>query len=347
VGEVPPTTRTAVLVGPGRVVVEERPTPSPAVGEVLLEVRSVGVCGSDTHYVEHGRIGRFVVDGPFVLGHETSGLVVGVGPGVDPALLGRRVAVEPGVPCGSCEQCRSGRYNLCPDIRFHATPPHHGTLSQYVAHPAAWVFAVPDEVSDDAAALVEPLSVALWACRRAHVGLGSRVLVTGAGPIGLLCLQAARAAGAAEVVVTDVVPGRLALAERLGATAALDVRTASLPEAYAGRPGPTALLECSGHEQPALDGLAVLAPAARAVLVGTGGGSLALPLQAVQERELVVTGVFRYANTWPTAIGLVASRRVDLDAVVTGHFGLDDTAEALTAARRDPAAVKSVVRPQE
>lgn len=340
------TTRTAVLLEPGTIQVQERPRPRPAPDEVLIQVTSVGVCGSDTHYYTHGRIGSYAVTAPLVLGHESAGVIVGVGADVDPARVGQRVSIEPGVPCRRCEQCLSGRYNLCPDMVFHATPPVDGSLSEVIAHHSAFAHPVPDEVGDDAAAMVEPLSVALWACRKAAVGTGDRVLVTGAGPVGLLCAQVARVAGAAEVVVVDVNPHRLTVAAAHGATETVDARGVSLTDWYGERPAPHVLLECSGHPGSTLAGLQALAPAGRAVLVGMGGDTLALPLSLVQERELLVTGVFRYANTWPTAIALVAAGQVRLDDLVTGHFRLDQTAEALTAAADDPRAIKSMIHPQ-
>lgn len=338
--------RAAVLLEPGTVRVQERPRPRPAPDEVLVRVTSVGVCGSDTHYFTHGRIGSYAVSGPLVLGHEAAGVVEEVGDEVDPARVGQRVSLEPGVPCRACEQCLAGRYNLCPDMVFHATPPVDGSLVELVAIHHAFAHPVPDHVGDDAAAMMEPLSVAVWAARKADVGLGTRVLVTGAGPVGLLCAQVARASGASEVVVVDVNEHRLAVARADGADAALDPRETSLRDWYAGRPGPQVLLECSGHAGSTRAGLEALAPAGRAVLVGMGGDELALPLALVQERELLVTGVFRYAGTWPTAVALVASGRVRLDHLVTGHFRLDETAAALTAAADDPTAVKSVIHPQ-
>ena len=196
-------------------------------------------------------------------------------------------------------------------------------------------------MSDDAAALVEPLSVGIWACRRAGVTVGSRVLVTGAGPIGLLAAQVALASGAVEVVVTDVVAGRLAAAERAGATA-LDVSTTALA---ASGYEPDVLLECSGNAGATAAAIGVVARAGRVVLIGMGGDVLPLPLSTVQERELWITGAFRYAGTWPAAIALAAAGRVDLDGLVTGHYGLDQVEQALTAARRDPATLKPVVRP--
>jgi len=338
--------RAAVLNRPGEVEVVERPTPTPGPHEVLVRVRAVGVCGSDTHYYDHGRLGRFVVEQPMVLGHESAGVIEGVGAEVDPTRVGQRVSIEPGVPCFTCHECLAGRYNLCPDMVFYATPPVDGSLAELAVIHEAFAHPVPDSVSDEAAALLEPLSVGVWSCRKAGVGLGTSVLVTGAGPIGLVAVQVARAAGAAQVVVADVNPHRLAVAARLGATRTVDVRETSVVESYAGGPGPDVLLECSGHAGVTGDGIRALAPNGTAVLVGMGGDEFPLPLSVVQERELTVTGTFRYANTWPTAISLVASGQVDLDALVTRRFALAETAQALTAARDDPEAIKAVILPQ-
>jgi L-iditol 2-dehydrogenase len=336
--------RAAVLYGVKDLRVREWPTPSPRPGELLVEVRSVGVCGSDVHYYQHGRIGHFVVEEPLVLGHEASGVVVAAGPGADAGRVGQRVALEPGVPCGRCRQCRAGRYNLCPDVRFFATPPVHGAFARYVAINGDFAHPVPSNLDDDEAALVEPLSVGVWAARRARLAGGERVLVTGAGPVGLVAAQVAAALGAAEVIVTDVNPRRLAVAADLGATTTIDLNRAGIPADL----GADALLECSGAPQALVDGITALAPSATAVAVGMGPSADAtVPLQLIQNRELVLTGTFRYANTYPTAIALAASGRVRLAPLVTGRFGLDQAELALTAAATDPTAVKAVVRPQE
>jgi L-iditol 2-dehydrogenase len=304
------TMRVSVLSGVGRVGVEEREVPVPGYDEVLVEVGSVGVCGSDVHYYEHGRIGP-------------------------------RVSIEPGVPCRNCVQCLAGRYNLCPDVRFFATPPYDGAFAQFVAVPASFVYAVPDTISDDAAGLLEPLSVGIWACLRGRVAPGTTVLVTGAGPIGLIAAQTARAYGADSVTVTDVNPHRLRLAEKLGLHA-IDVSQTSLADAGI---EPDVLLECSGNGRATWDAVSVVARAGRVVLVGMGGDKVELPLSFVQDRELTITGAFRYANTWPIAIQLAASGRVDLDSMVTGHHGLDDVEAALTAGRDDPSSIKVMIRP--
>ncbi|SDD66219.1 NAD(P)-dependent alcohol dehydrogenase [Actinokineospora iranica] len=342
---VPDTMRVSVLRAPGELALERRPIPAFGPREVLVRVLSVGTCGSDTHYYRHGRIGRFVVRAPLVLGHEPAGEVVAVGAEVERVRPGQRVSLEPGVPCFTCPLCASGRYNLCPRMRFFATPPVDGAFAEYVVHHEAMAHPVPDTVSDDAAALLEPLSVAIWACRKAGVGPGSRVLVSGAGPVGLLAVQAARAFGAAEVAVTDLRWARLSLARDLGASRAVDMGADTGPKEVSGF-APDILIECSGSPEATAGGVLALGGGGRAVLVGMGGDTVALPLSHVQDNEITVTGVFRYANTWPTAIALASARTVDLDRLVTHHFGLADVEGALGAGAEDPTAVKVVVRPQ-
>jgi L-iditol 2-dehydrogenase len=334
----------AVLHGVGDVRIEERPMPTPGRNDVVVEIRSVGICGSDVHYYEHGRIGDFVVESPMVLGHESSGVVVDRGPGVTALQVGERVAVEPGVPCGHCEQCRRGTYNLCPHVAFFATPPVDGALARYVTVHEAFAHPVPDSMSDDAAALIEPLSVGLWANRRASTGIGSRVLVTGAGPIGVLCALTARAAGAAWVGLADVHPARLEAARKFDVDEVVDARSGV---DYAGFK-PDVLLECSGAPIVVTTGIMALQPLGRAVLVGMGPSpEQNLPVSAIQNRELTVTGTFRYAHTYPNAIALVASGRIDLDALVGARMPLAESEAALKMGHTDPSILKTVVLVQE
>jgi L-iditol 2-dehydrogenase len=334
----------AALHGPGDVRLETRALPHLGDRDVLVEVRSVGVCGSDVHYYEHGRIGSFVVEQPLVLGHEVSGVVVDRGPRAVAHDVGQRVALEPGVPCGRCVECRHGRYNLCTDVRFFATPPIDGAFARYVAIHEDYAFALPDSLSDDAGALLEPLSVGIWACRKGGVGLGDRVLVTGAGPIGNLAMQVARAAGATTIVVADVNRDRLARAVELGATGTVDLNERELsPD-----DGPfDVLLECSGAESVTRDAILALRPAGTAVLVGMGPGlETTIPTAAMQAREIVLVGTFRYANTYGIAVALAAAGRVDLDGLVDARFPLEQVDEALRAGREDPSLLKVVVEPQ-
>jgi L-iditol 2-dehydrogenase len=331
--------RAAVLTGPLEIVLEERPVPEPGPREVLVEVSAVGVCGSDVHYYEHGRIGSHVVRAPLVLGHESAGRVVAVGDAVSKHVVGDRMTLEPGVPCGRCRECRAGRYNLCSDVVFFATPPVDGTFADYVTIHEDFAFALPDALSDEAGALMEPLSVGIWACRKAGVSAGDRVLITGAGPIGLLAMQVALAFGATQVEISDVSEPRLELARRTGATRALRAGADEPREA-------DALIECSGNGAALAAGVKALRPAGTAVIVGMGPGETAeIPLALIQNREIWLTGTFRYANTYPTAIALAASGRVDLEAIITGHYPLEETERALRAGLEDPANVKAVVHP--
>lgn len=335
--------RAAVMYGTRDVRVEDRSVPEPGPGEVLVEIGAVGVCGSDVHYYEEGRIGSFVVEEPMILGHESMGRVVDLGPGATKHAVGERVTLEPGVPDGTCRECRAGRYNLCPNVRFFATPPIDGAFANFVAIHEDFAFAMPENLSDDAGALMEPLSVGIWANWKAGTKAGDHVLVTGAGPIGLVSLQVALAEGATEVTVTDVAPERLELAEKMGATRTMNVAEEPLDEAGIQA---DALIECSGNPRALGDGIRSVRPAGVAVVVGMGPNEeTEVPLAYVQTREVWVTGTFRYANTYPAAIGLAASGKVDLDALVTSRFDLDHAEEALQASRLDAANVKPMVMP--
>lgn len=328
----------SVLVRQGELRTEQRPVPTPGPGEVLVRISSVGVCGSDTHYFTEGRIGSFVVEAPLVLGHEPAGVVVALGEGVTNRAVGQRVSLEPGIPVPLSKQSLAGCYNLDPGVRFFATPPIDGVFSEYAVHPAAFCHPVPDTVSDDAAALLEPLSVALAARAAGRIEIGDKVLVAGAGPIGLLISKVAQLAGAT-VTLTDVRAERLGIAGAYGA--AHTFTTADQPPV---EPEFNVFIDASGAERAILGGLARLAPRGRAVLVGMGADTIALPVPLVQGRELMITGTFRYANTWPTAIALAAAGDIDLDGLVTSTHGLDGVAAALTAGTI-PGALKAMVHP--
>lgn len=326
---------SAVLRGIRDVAIEDRPIPTPAPHEVLVAVKATGICGSDVHYYEHGRIGDFVLEAPMVIGHESAGVITAVGADIDPGRVGQVVALEPGVPCRHCGQCLAGRYNLCPDVVFFATPPVDGSIAGFVAIDADFAHPAPEGVSFEQAAMAEPVSVGVWAAHKAAITAGDRVLVTGAGPIGLFAAQVARALGAAEVAVTDLSEFRLGVARELGFTAV--PAGMELPRGY------TVLLECSGAQPAVESGLRTLAPAGRAVLVGIGADQVSISVPLIQARELSITGVFRYANTYPTALALIASAAVDTGPLITHRFALQDTEAALTLARREPESLKAVV----
>jgi len=336
--------QAAVLYAPHDVRIEERPVPKPGPREVLIEIKAVGVCGSDVHYYEHGRIGSYVVRQPLILGHEASGIIVDVGEGVNKGRVGERVAIEPGIPDGVCEQCRSGRYNLCPNVRFFGTPPIDGAFTNYVTIPESFAYKLPDQMSDEEGALIEPLSVGLWACRKAMLRGADHVLITGAGPVGVLALKVALALGATQITMTDVSPQRLEMGRKLGATRTVNV--AETPLANVGVEADV-LIECSGNQKALMDGIRSLRPAGKAVAVGMSPGEeVSVPMSFLQNREITLTGTFRYANTYADAIALVATGRIDLKPIITGHYTLEETEQALQATKNDPANIKSIVVPK-
>lgn len=329
--------RALILNEPRDLVLGEIDDPGlPGAGEVRVRVGAVGICGSDIHYFEHGRIGDFVVEAPMVLGHEAAGTVESVGPGVDDLSPGDRVAMEPGVPCGQCKVCRAGRYNLCRDVRFWATPPVDGALAEYVVHPASYACRLPESLTLEEGALIEPLAVAVHACIRGRAGPGDSVAIVGAGTIGSVSILVARAFGAHTVIVSDLVPERLARAESLGATAVVDARTASLADEAMRITGGTGVdfgIECAGSP----DGLQTLiraaAPAGRIVLIGMGAQPVEVDTVAAMVNELDILTVFRYANAYPTAIDLVASGRIDVKPLVTDRFPFERAVDAFEYAR--------------
>lgn len=329
----------AVMTELGRIEIVERPMPTAVPGTAVVKIHAVGVCGSDTTYFRHGRIGDWIVDGDIILGHEAAGEVVEVGEGVTEVEVGSRVAIEPGTPCRNCTQCMAGRYHLCPDLVFLATPPYDGALVQYVVLDSRTLFHIPDEMTFEQAALVEPLSVGLWGCQRASLKPGDDVLVTGAGPVGNLAAQAARALGARSVTVTDISDFRLDLARKLG----FSVEKSNEPTAKTF----DVLLECSGAPGVLAAGMDRLREGGRAAMIGLPKESVELPVSTLNKREISLALVNRYQNTWPLGISLVASGRIVVDDLQTHSFALKDTAHALEIGSTDPHSLKAMIYPQQ
>eukprot|EP00183_Erythrolobus_madagascarensis_P002945 CAMPEP_0185849718 /NCGR_PEP_ID=MMETSP1354-20130828/4140_1 /TAXON_ID=708628 /ORGANISM="Erythrolobus madagascarensis, Strain CCMP3276" /LENGTH=298 /DNA_ID=CAMNT_0028550311 /DNA_START=316 /DNA_END=1212 /DNA_ORIENTATION=- len=281
-----------------------------------------------------------------VLGHESSGVVTVIGSSVTHLSPGDRVAIEPGVPCARCGICKAGRYNLCKSMQFCATPPVGGSLRNFYNHDASFCYKLPDSVSFDEAALLEPLSVALHACSRANLTAGATVLIAGAGPIGLVNLLVAKARGASSVVMTDLSEHRLAVAKQLGAD---DVVTVSLAETseqlserirYTVQPananelsGVDVAIECSGAESSIQSAIRATKSGGCVVLVGMGKPNCSIPVLEAGFREVDIRGVFRYANTYPTALQLVASGKIDLKPLITHRFSLENAIEAFEVTR--------------
>ncbi|MEK3899154.1 MULTISPECIES: NAD(P)-dependent alcohol dehydrogenase [unclassified Paenibacillus] len=301
-------------------------------GEVIVKLEVVGICGSDVHYLEHGRIGDFVVNGDFILGHECAGEVVELGPGVKHLKVGDRVALEPGVTCGQCEFCKSGKYNLCPDVRFLATPPYHGCLMDYMAYPENMAFKLPDNVSSEEGALVEPLAVGLHAAAQGGVKLGDRVVILGAGCIGLVTLLACKAYGATEIVVVDIIEKRLEAAMKLGATRVINARQEDVLEAIAawtGGAGVDKVIETAGSEHTVKQTPYLVKRGGTIVLVGLAAKDIIdFDFMQIMFKEAGIQSVFRYRNLYPAAIGAIADGKIDVKGIVTHEFEFEDTQRA-------------------
>jgi len=323
----PVSMRASVLSGASSISVEQRPIPAVQSDEVLVRVAAVGVCGSDVHYYREGRIGDFVVEGPLVLGHEVSGRIAAVGAGVDPGRIGQRVAIEPQRPCRVCWQCKSGRYNLCPEVAFYATPPVDGGMSEYAVIRADFAHLLPDHASYELGALCEPVSVGIHCCALTSVRPADTVVVMGAGPIGLLAVVAARQRGAGQVIASDIFPKRLEIARELGAIP-VDVRSESIGgviEERTGGRGADKLFDTSGVRSVIEAAPNLMRKGGAIAVVGLpADDSVTYHMLEVVDKELSIHGVFRYANTYASAVALVSSGQYPVEAVITDRVPLDE-----------------------
>ncbi|NJP41542.1 NAD(P)-dependent alcohol dehydrogenase [Oscillospiraceae bacterium HV4-5-C5C] len=341
--------KVAVMTGVGQMAFTSRPVPRPEANEVLVKVEYVGVCGSDLHYYEHGAIGNFVVQPPFVLGHEAGGTVVEAGAAVTDLVPGDRVALEPGKTCGHCEFCRSGRYNLCPEVAFFATPPVDGVFQEYVAHPADLCFKLPEQVSTMEGALIEPLAVGFHAANQGGAHIGQTCVVMGSGCIGLVSMMALKAMGVTRVYVVDIMEKRLSKALELGATGVINSAQISVIDAIAdltGGKGPDLIIETAGTEITTRQAIQVAKKGATIVLVGySKSGELTLPISLALDKELTIKTIFRYRHIYPMAIDAVAAGLVNLKALPTHFFKFEDIQTAMDRSVHEKAdIVKSVTQ---
>ncbi|MDR1970555.1 MAG: NAD(P)-dependent alcohol dehydrogenase [Treponema sp.] len=339
--------KVAVMTGIGKMGFVERGIPKPGPHEVLVKLEYVGVCGSDLHYYEAGRIGDFIVKPPFVLGHEPGGVVVETGAGVTDLKVGDRVALEPGKTCGHCEFCRSGRYNLCPDVIFFATPPVDGVFQEYAAHEAALCFKLPDNVSTMEGALIEPLAVGFHAAITGGAKIGQTAMVTGSGCIGLVSLLALKAQGVSRVYVTDVVEKRLEKAKALGAFEVINAKERDVLKTIAEKEGGLDLvIETTGSDAAAAQGIGALKKGGTLVFVGySPSGTMTLPIGKTLDKELTMKTIFRYRHIYPLAIDAVARGAVDIKSIVTNVFDFDDIQNAMDQSVHNKAEiVKSVIK---
>ncbi len=343
------TMKAAVMNGIGKMGYTTRPIPVPEDEEVLVKLEYVGICGSDMHYYESGRIGDYVVEPPFVLGHEPGGTVVEVGKKVKYLKPGDRVALEPGKTCGKCRFCREGKYNLCQDVVFFATPPVDGVFQEYVAHPETLCFKLPDNVSTLEGALIEPLSVGFHAARQGDAHAGQCAVVFGAGCIGLVSMMALKACGVSKVYVVDIMEKRLEKAMELGATGVINASQEDVIEAakrITGEEGFDLAIETAGTEITTNQAIEVVRKGSNIVLVGYGKtGKMNLSMSLALDKEVTFKTVFRYRHIYPMAIEAVAEGKVNLKGIATHIFDFNDIQKAMDESVKDKARiVKAVVK---
>lgn len=321
----------------------EKELAKPECGErqVLVRMKAVGVCGSDVHYWKNGRIGQFVVEEPLILGHECSGVITDVGEKVSKFAVGDRVVLEPGIPCMKCEHCLKGRYNLCQNIVFFATPPDDGVLVEEIAYDEDYVFKIPDEVTDyGLATMAEPLSVGLFATQRIKPALGEKAIIFGAGIIGITCLLAAKAAGCKDITVADIRDDRLACAKEMGADQVVNTMKDQIPDNTFD----------FGYEATGADACYNLAvkcikPGGRIAMIGMGPEIQKVDMVDYVCKEITIVPSFRYSNTYPLVLDLLKDNQEKLKQLITHRvpFSLEGVEEAFHIASEYPSAVKVVV----
>lgn len=317
--------------------IEERPDEAPGAGQVAIAIGAGGICGSDLHYFNHGGFGAVRVKHPMVLGHEVAGTVTALGAGVEDVAVGDRVAVSPSLPCNACEYCLRGQQNHCLDMRFYGSAmrmPHvDGAFRQHLVAQASQCHRLAEGVSLAEGAFAEPFAVTLHAVSRAGSLLNKRVLITGSGPIGALCVLAARAHGAREVIVTDVVDAPLAFARKVGADRTINVAEApdQLAALAAGKGSMDVMFEASGNASALASGLAALRPRSTLVQLGLGG-DIALPQNVVVGKEIEIRGSFRFHEEFALAVALINQRRVDVRPLLSDTFPIEDAVRAFELA---------------
>ncbi len=315
--------------------------------DVRIALKRVGICGSDVHYWLHGRIGGFVVTGPMILGHEAAGMVIETGRNVTGLKPGDRVCMEPGIPDPNSRISRLGRYNLDPSMTFWATPPDHGVTRETVVHPANYTFKLPDHVSYEEGAMVEPLAVGLHAATRAGIRPGDTALVVGAGTIGMMAALAALSGGCSRVFIADVKQPKLDLIGRVANVVPVNVEKQDLKKTVMEQTdgwGADIVFEATGSES-AYPGLfEPLCPGGTVVLIGSPPGAVPFAVSGAQVKEADIRTIFRYAHMYPRAVELLRSGRIDLKPFITDRYAFADAVKAYEYARQmSPASVKIMI----
>jgi len=341
--------KAAFLLGKGKVAIEDIPIPGIRTGtDVLVRIKSVGICGSDVHYYLDGKIGSQVVEDKIILGHEASGEVMDVGKAVRTVKKGERVAIEPGISCGFCEQCLSGKPNLCPDVRFFGTPPVDGALREYVVMPENNLVPLPAGLDHNDGVLSEPLAIGLYGVQLSGFSVGEDAAVIGAGPIGLSVLFSVRMGGARRIFVSDLLPCRLEMAKRLGADRVVDAAKENIADVVrketSGR-GVDVGYEAAGKQETFRQSTEVARIGGRTVIYGIPEDDrMEFDAHSVRRKELQIINTRRSAHTTRLALDLMGQRRLPFSALITHQFPIERTEEALKmAAEYRDGVIKAVI----
>jgi len=325
----------AKLIGREKIQLEKVNLSLPKKGEVLIRVKFCGICGSDIHAY---RGTHPFVHPPIVLGHEFSGTVFRVGPGVAGLKEGDPVTVEPNIACGRCYNCLHGRYNICSKLKVIGCVGHDGAFSEYILVPSSKVIKLPEGISFEHAAMIEPTAVAVHAVRKANQKIGQKIVVLGSGPIGLLVMQIARAAGADEVIVTDILDSRLKLARRLGTDETVNISSQDLKEIVFQRwgiEGVDLVYDCVGIEQTLFQAMQIARKGIRIMIVGVPHQKIEINFELVQDRELELMGCLMYVREdFLTALSLIVNNKIDVDSLITHQFDLEKVEKAFDLIQR-------------
>lgn len=341
--------KVAVMTAIRKIEYEERDIPTPKENEVLVKLEYVGICGSDMHYYEFGSIGDCVAKPPFVLGHEPGGTIVEVGSAVKHLKVGDRVALEPGFTCGECEFCKSGRYNLCPDVAFYAAPPVDGVFQEYTVHEAALCHKLPPELDTMEGALIEPLAIGFHAASRGEARIGQSAVVFGSGCIGLVSMLALKAQGLSPIIVVDIMDKRLEKAKELGADYTINGKeedvVAKIMELTHGK-GADLAIETAGTDITSNQAIHAVKKGANIVLIGyTKTGKVTLEMSTALDKELTFRTIFRSRHMYDTAIEAVRSGKVNLKGIATNVFDFNDMQTAMDqSCDHKDSIVKAVVK---
>lgn len=339
--------KACVIHGAQNVAIETYETPVPKAGQVLLSFAYGGICGSDLHYFEHGQVGDSILRGPMVMGHEFSATVSGVGEGVTEFAAGDKVAVTPALPCQTCDYCKKGLSNLCTDMSFMGSAarfPHcDGGFASDLVVEARQCIKVPADADLRHVAMAEPYAVALHAVAMAGDLQGATVLVTGAGVIGQMCATAARAAGAARILMSDIAPAALERAKALGIDEVFDATDAAAMASLTDAPRCDAVFEASGAAPALSMALAATKPRGTVVQVGFLPPSAPVNFAKLLTREITLVGTYRFINEFAEAVRQIVSGEVDLRPMISADMSLDDPKAAFARALDKTDALKVMV----